>query len=78
MFAWISLTRLCGCNYKQPVFNAGPNSVRVEDPQQPGKWYRLARAKFEQGVRQFRDSWCIEKWSEKAARTTESEKGWLD
>ena len=73
--AWISLTRLGGCNYKMPITRKG-KSVIVTDPQCPDIRYRLNAAKFDAGDRQFRDNWCIEPWSDKAERVTESERDW--
>lgn len=76
MFAWLHLTRLCGCNYKVPVVAFGKNSLHLTDPQSPERNYRINRNKFVNGQRQFRDSWCIEMWSEKAEKRCEDEKNW--
>ncbi len=72
--AWISLTRLCGCNYKTLVEYRG-KSVYVKSPQ-IDKTYRINAEKFKAGEPQFRDSWCIEAWGAKAERTAESEQNW--
>jgi hypothetical protein len=76
MFAWVHLTRLCGCNYKVPVVAFGKNSLHLTDPQQSDQHYRLNRRKFLAGERQYRDSWCIERWSDRAEQRTESERNW--
>ena len=73
--AWISLTRLCGCNYRRPVRRQG-RFVLVDDPHRPGKTYRLDAARYEAGERQFRGSWCIEPWSDRAAQTCHDEANW--
>jgi hypothetical protein len=75
-FAWVSLTRLCGCNYKVPVARKGKSIIIVVDPQRRDTRYRIDAARFDAGERQFRGSWCIEAWSDKAARTMESERDW--
>lgn len=76
MKAWIHLTRLCGCNYKVPTFPHGTKSLMIKDPQQPERRYRINRAKFFNGERQYRNSWCIEKWSERAERCCVAERNW--
>lgn len=73
-YAWIHLTRLCGCNMKVPVERRG-KSIYVEDN---GKRYRLSAKKWDEGKPQFRGSLCIEPWSSKADRVTHEERGWLD
>lgn len=73
--AYFHLTRLCGCNYRMPITRKG-KSIVVTDPQDPGTRYRLNAAKFDAGERQYRDSWCIEPWTDKAARITDAEKDW--
>ena len=74
-FAWISLTSLPGCNYKQPIARRG-KSVIIVHPQQPHRSFRIDAAKFDAGQPQFRETWCIEQWSDKAERTSKSEEGW--
>ncbi len=74
-YAWFHLTRLGGCNYRMPITRKG-KSIIVIDPQNPETRYRLNAAKFDSGERQFRNSWCIEAWSDKAERVTESERNW--
>lgn len=76
-FAWVSLARLCGCNYRVPVTRKG-KSVIVPDPQHDDQRYRINAAEFDAGHNQVRRSWCIEKWSEKAARITASERDFRD
>ncbi|MEE9366699.1 MAG: hypothetical protein V3W44_08440 [Dehalococcoidales bacterium] len=73
-FAWISLCRLGGCNYKRPVEYRG-KSVYVEDPHKETT-YRLSAAKFIAGKTQIRDSWAICLWDATAERITESERNW--
>ena len=75
-FAWVHLVRLSGCNYKQPITRKG-RSVYINDPQGQGR-YRIDAAKFDAGESQYRESWGIARWDEKAERITNSEKGWLD
>ena len=76
MYAWLHLTRLGGCNYKVRAVPYGKNSIHITDPQTRERHYRIKRDVFLRGERQFRDSWCIEQWSDKAERITESEKNW--
>lgn len=73
--AWFSLTRLGGCNYRQPVQRQG-RSVIVADPQHPEQHYRLDAARFDADKGQVRGSWYIKPWTAEAARVTESEKNW--
>ena len=75
-FAHVRLTRLCGCNYKQPVKYRG-KSVYVPDPQ-TSQTYRLDAAKFKSGGFQSRDSWAITVWCDDSARICESEAYWQD
>ena len=74
--AHFSITRLGGVNIKVPVTYKG-KSVIVEDPQQPGKMYRINAAKFIAGDYQFRDSsWAIRKWDDQSDLTAEAEANW--
>jgi len=75
--AWVHLTRLCGCNYEMPVQRAG-RFVYVRDPHHADTRYRLDAAAFDAGKRAFRESWCIERWDECAAATTQRESNWMD
>ena len=75
--AWVHLTRLCGCNYRTAVTRQG-KSVFVTHPNRPDKQYRINAAKFDAGEPQFRDSWCIEQWSDRADKTSDSEAYWQD
>lgn len=74
--AHFSITRLGGVNEKMPVTYLG-KSVFVEDPQIPGKMYRLNAAKFIAGDHQIRDgSWAIKKWDARSEQMAESERNW--
>ncbi len=73
--AWFSLVRLGGCNYKAPITRKG-KSIIVGDPQGSSRRYRINAALFDAGKRQFRNSWCIQAWGEKAERTAEAERNW--
>jgi len=75
MYAYVHLTRLCGCNFKQPVTVKG-NFIFVHDPQDKSTRYRINRKDFESGKRAFRNSWVVELWTESSARRTESELNW--
>lgn len=75
-YAFIHLTALCGCNYKKKVrFTA--KSVFVPQPHESGE-FMINKEQFLAGKSQFRDSWCISIWSDKAARTMKSEENWQD
>lgn len=73
-FAYVSLVRLGGCNFRMPVEYRG-KSVYVKDPQMDVT-YRLNAAKFLAGEGQYRDSWGIRMWDGHAAARMESEKNW--
>ena len=75
--AWVHLTRLDGCNYKQRVTHHG-KSVFITDPQIPERSYRLNAAKFDAGEYQHRSSWTIVPWSAYAEATTLSQVDHLD
>ena len=75
--AHVHLTRLCGCNYRVPITRKG-KSVFLTDPQHSETRYRISAALFDEGKAQFRDTLCIERWSDKAERITASEMNWQD
>ncbi len=71
-YAFVHLTRLCGCNFKVQIARTR-QSVYVEDPLHPGRRYRVKAAAFDAGELQIRDSWCIEPWSDRAERRMRAE-----
>lgn len=78
-YAWVRLTRLCGCNYKVPVKRTkNGKSVIVPDPQTEGVKYRIPAGRFDSGRGAARGSWWISPWSEKAEQTTRQEANWMD
>ena len=76
-FAWVRLTRLCGCNHKQPIIRKG-NSVSVAHPGLPGTRYRINAADFDASKCQYRKSWCISQWNTEAEKTCAAESNWQD
>ena len=76
-FAHISLTRLCGCNYKQPVVKRTTRYVYIQRPQRPGT-FRVDAAKFDAGKSQFRAEWSIRRWDAHAEEVCARERNWQD
>ncbi len=74
-YAFVRLSRLCGCNYKQPIERRGV-SVFVRHPQRRGVQFRMSAAKFDAGESHYADNWLISKWDTDSARITESERNW--
>jgi len=80
-WAWAHLVRLCGTNIKVPVLKKTAKKVFILKPiRNVGDFetFSLNRADFEAGKAQYRDGWGIEPWGERAERTSESEKHWMD
>lgn len=75
-YAWFSLTRLCGCNYKQPILAEKGKSLIVADPQDKSRTYRISKADFEADKFIIRSNWAIKRWSDEAARICKSEENW--
>ena len=73
--AWISLTRLCGTNYRRPITRKG-KSIFVPNPQRPEQTYRIDASTFDAGKGQGRGSWWILPWTDEATKVTERERNW--
>ena len=72
--AWVSLVRLCGCNYVTRITRKG-KSIYLSDPQ-IDRTYRINAVKFDAGDSQYRDGWRIRIYDDKAAKVIESERNW--
>lgn len=72
---WHSLTRLCGCSGIS-IGTIRGKSIFIKLHE---KTYRIDKARLDAGERQFRDSWCFEKFDpEKNASESIQDRNWQD